>query len=99
MLADSVEKLAGNVETLGEQLETLDERVGVLITAIDDLRAEVEWALRNFRRPAWEPSPPLTSVARDPLAEDFGARINQVDPADVPVNEEAEPPQARNELF
>jgi hypothetical protein len=44
------------VEDLTVEVEKLTGQVEVLRIAIDDLRTEVEWAIRNIYRPAWAPT-------------------------------------------
>ena len=53
------------VVDLTEEVKTLAGQVEVLRIAVDDLRQEVEWALRNVHRPAWTPTPVLGSMPRD----------------------------------
>jgi hypothetical protein len=76
--------LADHAERLLAAIETLSEEVRVLRDAIDELRDEFTWAVRN-REPPPPVSPfvPLTSLPRDPLAADFGERINRVGAQDV----------------
>jgi DNA-directed RNA polymerase subunit RPC12/RpoP len=62
----------------------LSEDIHVLRQAIDDLRDDVMWAVRNALAPSGPPFQ-LTSMPRDPTARDFGARINGMRPSDLPA--------------
>jgi hypothetical protein len=67
-------------ETLADvlaELQRIREELRVAWEAIDELRECLDHALRN---PPEEPQPRLhiTSLALDPLAEDFGERINSL---------------------
>ncbi|MCI0740056.1 MAG: hypothetical protein L0Y72_13505 [Gemmataceae bacterium] len=70
-----MEGLAGEVRTLSEQVE-------VLRIAIDDLREELQFAIRNLPREPWVPTQPLVSMPRDPLAEPFP--VNRTRREDLP---------------
>jgi hypothetical protein len=82
-LEESVHDLACEVSTLSQQVETL--RV-----AIDDLREELQFAIRNLPREPWVPVQPVVSMPRDPLADPF--TINRTRREDVPA--EGAPPSA-----
>ncbi len=74
----AVEDLAGEVKTLSQQVE-------VLTAAIDDLREELQFAIRNLPREPWVPVQPLVSMPRDPLADPFP--VNRTRREDVPTTE------------
>jgi len=74
-LEDAVVDLTAEVRTLAQHVE-------VLRIAVDDLRQELEFALRNWRRHDWVPTQPLTSLPRDPMIEDFV--VNRTRREDVP---------------
>lgn len=82
------EQLTAAVAALTEQMSSLANQVEVLRIAIDDLRQEVEYAMRNAFQPAWTPTPRLTSMPLDPLAEDFGERVNRFTAKDLPPEKE-----------
>ena len=85
---------AAPVLTDGSQLERLIEVVeedADQIEVLDEIREQFQWAVRNaerFRCPASVVH--LTSMPADPLAPDFGKRINRFSAKDLP----AEPPVA-----
>lgn len=87
---EAVEQL---VEALGE-VKTLTQEVRVLRDAIDDARQELEWIARNLPRPAWTPTPQLTSFPKDALAPDFHERVNRYRAEDLPPAESPSPPSA-----
>lgn len=84
-------QLALAVDALTKQVRSLVDQVEILRIAIDDLRQEVEWAIRNTFQPAWPPAPPLTSVPQDALAPDLGERVNRVTLHDLPSETPAKP--------
>ena len=70
-LARAMERLEGEMRSVGESLDRLQD--------------DFAWSLNNDprRRDSWLPAAPimhLTSMPRDPLAPDFGRRINKVEP-------------------
>ena len=84
---EQITELIAAVDALTEKLECLEPLVGQVETlriAIDDLREEVAWATRNMFRPAWTPTPQVTSLPKDPLAEDFHERVNRFTAQDLP---------------
>lgn len=69
------ERLEAAVHQLTSQVEKLAEHVEVLWTAIDDLRMEVENAIRNLARPAWVSAPaPAPPMPRTEIAPTFPSR-------------------------
>jgi hypothetical protein len=66
--------LAGVIDRLTDEINTL--RV-----ALDDLREELVWELRQLREgtPEWQARFKLTSMPLDPAAPDFHQRVNAVD--------------------
>lgn len=84
--ADQVERLIEAVEDAAAQLRVLRD-------VLDEVREDFQYAVRNGKFQ----SPPavfhLTSMPVDPLAPDFGARLNCVKPEDLPKSEQpVEPP-------
>ena len=62
---DTLDRLTSAVDQVIEcvqELRSLTDEVRVLREAIDDVRQEIEWAVRNLARPAWTPTQPLASV-------------------------------------
>lgn len=84
-LEDAVENLTGEVRTLSEQVE-------ILRIAIDDLRSELEFAIRNLPREPWVPTQPLVSMPKNPLAPEFP--INRRRREDVPAATKQPPAEA-----
>ena len=88
--SSTTESLAALVEKLTQQVVSLDGRLAVLTTAIDELREEVQWAIRNDKLSCTpKPVMHITSLPRDPLAPDFGERINRLSGNDVPAEDDA----------
>jgi hypothetical protein len=86
-LADVLKKLSGQVAALAAHTEALAQRVQVLTQAVDDFREDIEWALRNDKL-SYERGTAIhiTSMPKDPLAADFGERINRYTAADLPAD-------------
>lgn len=75
--AEHVDRLADAVEEVAGQLEVLRQ-------VLDEIREDFQWAVRNDRFRSEHPCAPLTSLPADPLAPDFGERVNRVKPEDLP---------------
>jgi hypothetical protein len=96
------------VTQLADQVKELSGQVEVLRNAIDEIREEFAWAIRNDKIGTrtddhWRPVMHVTSMPKDPLAEDFGDRLNRVVPADLPppksTPETSTSPSTPGELF
>jgi hypothetical protein len=74
-------------------VEALRCEVQVLREVLDAIRDDFAWALKNraFRCDGMPPAFHLTSMPADPLAADFGERINRLKPEDVPPEQEPPP--------
>lgn len=72
--------------TIAAAIDRLTEEVRVLRQAVDELRQEVQWGVRNALDPPHERPPVrrITSMPLDPCAEDFAERVNALAPADLP---------------
>jgi hypothetical protein len=71
------------LERLVETVERLEGELRFIRETLDRIQDDFAWNLNNdpARQDSWLPaSPPLqiTSLPRDPLAPDFGERINKV---------------------
>lgn len=82
-LADAVRLLSSQVEALTGLTDTLSQRVQLLVSAIDDIREELAWAVRNDKLAGDRGVVHITSMPKDPLAADFGGRINRYTAADL----------------
>jgi hypothetical protein len=105
-LEEFLERLAAAMERLEAEMRSIHE-------VLDRLQDDFAWSMNNDprRRDSWLPSAPimhLTSMPRDPLASDFGRRINKVEPKILaalreqinnPVNQESRPVPRAGELF
>lgn len=105
--------LEGFLERLATALERLETEMRSVHESLDRLQDDFAWTLNNDprRRDSWLPAQPimhLTSMPRDPLAPDFGRRINKVEPKVMaalreqvknPVNQESRPVPRAGELF
>lgn len=84
------------IERIGEAVENLAAEVESLRGALDCVQDDVAFALENDtlrrRKAHGEPAFPMhiTSMPRNPLAPDFGKRLNRVRPEDLPSEEEPE---------
>lgn len=78
-LAQAVTELSGQVETLSGLVDGLHQSMAVLTAAIDDIRQEFEYAVRNNRigrgREQWRPTD-IPSVPKGVRASDFGEQVN-----------------------
>ena len=110
-LTDSIEQLSDDINGLmqiveeGTLLKQLVTEIVTLCSAIDDIRAEIEWASRNLMQArGMEPSvPPVSSMAVDPCDPQWSTKLNvesarsetsdSAEPAFDPLNEHATRPQ------
>lgn len=88
-LTVAIEQQTEQLQTLNEQLPALKEEVRVLRQVLDEIKDEIAWLLNNreeFRcqRPSERPVMHITSMPKDPLAEDFGERVNRYTAKDLP---------------
>ena len=90
-LAKSVEQLSDDINGLmeiAEQGTLLKELVGEIATlrsAIDDIRAEIEWASRNLMQARTAELPHrVTSMSVDPCDPEWAAKLNARNAADFP---------------
>jgi hypothetical protein len=94
--AQQADATARLLQGLAEAVERLADEVHVLRDVLGEVRDDLAWALHNDRlRPARPHVPvvPLTSMPLDPLAPDFGERLNRYGPQDLPAEMQA-PPKA-----
>ena len=71
------------VIALTDEVRGLSQQVEVLRIAIDDIRQELEFAIRNFPREPWVPTQLVVSLPRDPLADPFP--VNRTRREDLPA--------------
>ena len=83
-------------DDLVDAVRDLTAEVRVLRDAIDELREEVQYAANNLFDPREPPLPHrrITSMPKDPLADDFGERINAYTPEDLPTDAPDEPAES-----
>lgn len=78
-----------HMDRLVSAFETIAEEIKAIRQSVDKLQDDFAWAFDNqvFSR---EPPPvtPLTSMPLDPLAKDFGARLNRHAATDPPSAEQ-----------
>lgn len=80
----STQTLAEEVRALRDVVVQLTNEVAVLRSVLDEVRDDLGWALNNraeFRCP--HPVMHLTSMPKDPLAPDFGERVNKYSAKDL----------------
>jgi hypothetical protein len=95
-LAQAVTELTGQVETLNGLVDKMHQRMAVLTAAIDDIRQEFEYAVRNGtigrgRDQQRRPTMDITSMPKDPSVPNFAERVNRHSAKDVPT--ETAPPE------
>ena len=87
------------VTQLTEQVKELSGQVELLRNAIDEIREEFAWAIRNdkigARMPDHSPSMMPTTLSENSLADDFGDGIN----SDAPQPDSPSSPLTPGELF
>lgn len=96
--------LREQVAQLTDAVTRLAQEVGVLREVLDSIRDDFAWALNNDSfRSAPAMAMHVTSVPRDPLANDFGERINRLTANDLPdappADETPAKPRGQSELF
>ena len=74
------------VEDLTVEVEKLTGQVEVLRISIDDLRQEVEWAIRNIYRPAWAPTQNPASPSQQVHSDTNGGREDHAEDLAPPVD-------------
>ena len=78
------------IHELRSAVERLADEVRVLRQVLDDIRDDFAWALNNAEKFRYVPGiHPLTSMPKDPLAPDFGERINRFAAKDLPPDQGA----------
>jgi hypothetical protein len=87
------------VVELTATVEKLTQEVRVLRDTIDELREDLRWAINNREEFRCQPRHVvhITSMPLDPLAKDFGKRVNRFTAKDLP-NESAQPSPAAASL-
>lgn len=80
-------------ESLIEAVECVAGQLQILRETIDEIREDFQWAIRNDRLRCPRHVVHVTSMALDPLAEDFGARLNRLNPENLhPEQQFSRPP-------
>lgn len=90
---------------LTDAVLTLTEQVRLLRLAVDEIGADLGWAIRT--RVLDRLPPPsatrITSLPLDPLADDFYEQVNALTAADLPADEPAPqappPPRRQSSLW
>src|SRR5438477_4105355 len=73
------------IQALRSAVERLADEVKVLRQVLDEVRDDFAWALKNPDKFRCVPGiHPLTSMPKDPLARDFGERLNRLSAKDLP---------------
>ena len=93
-LITAVERLSDDINGLmqvaeeGTLLTAIVNEVRTLTSALDDIRAEIEWASRNLMhaRPAEQP-PHVTSMPVDPCDPEWGTKLNKLGANDLPSDQ------------
>lgn len=90
-LIDVLQSLAQEVETLNHQVGTLAASAQVLTAAIDDVRMELEWTIKNLGRPLWAPTPAPANIGKTEDVPDSLNGRNQTQAVDLPTEQSREP--------
>ena len=81
--------LPAKIDELKEAIDRVGDELSVLRDVLDEIRELLGWAINNPDRfCCTSPFVPLTSMPRDPLAPDFGERINRLSAKDLPQEEQ-----------
>ncbi len=75
---DGTDRVIVNIDGL-EELAAIRE-------ALDGIREDLDWWLKNHRREQWTPMQPITSMPIDPLAPGWAERVNKFTADDLPEN-------------
>jgi len=102
MAADRRDVSGDQVESMTAEVSRLADEVRVLRDAINDLREELQYAVRNNK-----PLPPplhITSMPLDPTTPDFHQRVNAVPTEQIKamrrsLADESPSPVQQRELF
>ena len=78
--AEAMSRLADGVERVGDELRVVRD-------VLDEVREEFVWAVRNDRFRCPPHIVHLTSMAANPLAADFGERLNRLKPEDLSLDQ------------
>ena len=85
---ERIERLIDAVEAVAGQIEVLRE-------AIDEIREEFPWAVRNDRLPPHVVH--VTSMAKDPCDPRWAEKLNRLTPADLQADDLSEAPEEAGE--
>jgi hypothetical protein len=103
-LITAVEQLSDDINGLmqvaeeGTLLTAVVNEIRTLTSALDDIRAEIEWASRNLMHARTaEPSPHLTSMPVDPCDPEWGTKLNRLGAHDLPSDQSQGTPPAAEE--
>jgi hypothetical protein len=96
---DDLRSLEAKVDALTAAVERVGDELRVIREVMDECREHFEWAVNNDRLRCPSPALHITSLPKDPVAPDFGERINRFSAEDLPDHGEdpgedtAEPPR------
>ena len=104
--ATSTDLTHEEIAALTAAVEQLRQQVEVLTDVLDQVRDDLNWAINNCEEFRSSPSyiMHITSMPADPLAEDFGERVNRFSARDLPPELQASPrppaePVQQGDLF
>jgi hypothetical protein len=86
---DDVRSLEAKVDALALAIERVADELRVIREVMDECREHFEWAVNNDRLRCPPTVMHVTSLPKDPLAPDFGERINACTAADLPADSPA----------
>jgi hypothetical protein len=72
------------IERLLEKMGDVEQELAFMRAEIDGIREDIAWWLKNNAKEQWVPIQPITSMSMDPLAPDWGERVNRFTAADLP---------------
>lgn len=83
------------LKRLIDAVEAVAGQLHVLRQVLDEIREEVQWAIRNDRLRCPPHVCRVTSMPADPLAPEWAERLNELTPTDLPAVEASPgPPRA-----
>jgi hypothetical protein len=71
-----------SVERVIVNIDGLDE-LSAIREALDGIREDIDWWIKNHRREQWAPIQRITSMPINPLAADWSERLNEFTAADL----------------
>lgn len=83
---DRLVALEGKIDALTTAVERVADGLRVLLDVMADIREDLQWGVLNDKFTSAPCPMHITSMPIDPLAPNFGERINRLKPEDLPAD-------------